>query len=239
MKNKGTQRRDFIKLSALGLGAVFSVGPFTKGYSYLLNDTKYELPPLPYATSALEPYIDEQTMQIHHDRHHAGYVKNLNSAVESDGLSAISLDELLRGVSKYSNAIRNNGGGHYNHSLFWKLMTPAGGGDPSGPIADAIDASFGSFEKFQELFNNAAKTRFGSGWAWLVSNNGKLEVGSTPNQDNPLMDVSDLKGFPLIGIDVWEHAYYLKYQNKRGDYIDSWWRVINWNEVNKRLALGK
>jgi Fe-Mn family superoxide dismutase len=197
---------------------------------------KYELPKLPYSFDALEPYIDAKTMEIHHDKHHAGYVNNLNKAIEGTDMEKLSLEELLKNVSKHPVAVRNNGGGHYNHSLFWEIMGPNKGGQPSGALAEAINGTFGSFDQYKETFSKAAATRFGSGWAWLVSNNGKLEIGSTPNQDNPLMDVSDLKGNPIMGIDVWEHAYYLKYQNKRPDYISAWWNVVNWNEIAKRFA---
>ena len=198
--------------------------------------SKFELPGLPYAFNALEPYIDAKTMEIHHDKHHGGYVNNLNKAVEGTEYEGKSLEDLFKNISKLPTAIRNNGGGHYNHSMFWKIMGPKKGGAPGGALADAINGTFGSFDKFKEQFNSAAATRFGSGWAWLVSSNGKLVVTSTPNQDNPLMDVADVKGSPIMGIDVWEHAYYLLYQNKRPDYINAWWNVVNWDEVSKRFA---
>ncbi|MFA3783077.1 superoxide dismutase [Melioribacteraceae bacterium 4301-Me] len=197
---------------------------------------KFELPKLPYPFDALEPHIDARTMEIHHDKHHAGYVNNLNKAVEGTEMEKLSLDELIKNASKYPVAVRNNGGGHYNHSMFWEIMGPNKGGSPTGALADAINGTFGSFEKFKELFSAAAASRFGSGWAWLVFNNGKLEIGSTPNQDNPLMDLSELKGYPIMGLDVWEHAYYLKYQNRRPEYISAWWNVVNWDEVAKRFA---
>lgn len=197
--------------------------------------SKFELPALPYAFDALEPYIDARTMEIHHDKHHAGYVNNLNKAVEGTEYEGKSLEELFKTVSKLPVAIRNNGGGHYNHSMFWQIMGPNKGGEPTGALADAINGTFGSFEKFKETFNNAAATRFGSGWAWLVLSNGKLVVTSTPNQDNPLMDVAEVQGFPVMGLDVWEHAYYLKYQNRRPEYITNWWNVVNWDEVAKRF----
>jgi Fe-Mn family superoxide dismutase len=174
-------------------------------------------------------------MEIHHDKHHAGYVNNLNKAVEGTEYEGKSLEELFKTVSKLPVAIRNNGGGHYNHSMFWQIMGPNKGGEPTGALADAINGTFGSFEKFKETFNNAAATRFGSGWAWLVLSNGKLVVTSTPNQDNPLMDVAEVQGFPVMGLDVWEHAYYLKYQNRRPEYITNWWNVVNWDEVAKRF----
>ena len=189
---------------------------------------KFELPALPYAYDALEPYIDKMTMEIHHTKHHNAYVTNLNKAVEGTEMEGKSLEELMANISKYPVAVRNNGGGHWNHSLFWTLMKKNGGGEPTGPLADAIKSTFGSFADFKTQFSNAGATRFGSGWAWLVKQNGKLVIGSTPNQDNPLMDVADIKGTPILGLDVWEHAYYLKYQNRRPEYIENWWNVINW-----------
>lgn len=200
---------------------------------------KFELPALPYAHDALEPYIDKMTMEIHHSKHHNGYVTKLNGAVEGTDLAGKSLEELLKNVSKYPTAVRNNGGGHFNHSLFWTVMKKGGGGQPEGDLANAVKNTFGSFDKFKEQFSNAAATRFGSGWAWLVVQNGKLAVGSTPNQDNPVMDVSELKGTPILGLDVWEHAYYLKYQNKRPEYIENWWNVVNWEEVSNRFKEAK
>jgi len=199
----------------------------------------FELPDLPYAHDDLEPNIDKQTMEIHHGKHHAGYVAKLNAAIEGTDMAGLSLEELLTKHS--SNAVvRNNGGGHWNHSLFWTIMGPDGGGNPSGTIMDAIHDSFGSFEAFKEKFSNAAATRFGSGWAWLcVHPGGKLEVCSTANQDNPLMPEAGCGGRPILGLDVWEHAYYLKYQNKRPDYIDAFFSVINWAEVNKNYEAAK
>lgn len=201
--------------------------------------SKFELPALPYAFDALEPHIDARTMEIHHGKHHAGYVSKLNAAVEGTDLEGKSLEDLMKDVSKYSTAVRNNGGGHYNHSLFWSVMGPNKGGEPTGELAEAINSTFGSFEKFKEEFSNAAATRFGSGWAWLIVQDGNLAVTSTPNQDNPLMDLVDKNGTPILGIDVWEHAYYLKYQNKRPDYISAFWNVINWDEVAKRYSDAK
>jgi Fe-Mn family superoxide dismutase len=196
----------------------------------------FELPKLDYAYDALEPYIDARTMEIHHTKHHGGYISKLNAAIEGTDLDGKSIEELLANVSSHSTAVRNNGGGYYNHNLFWKVMAPNAGGKPEGELLAAIEKEFGSFDQFKETFNNAAATRFGSGWAWLVKqNNGKLVVGSTPNQDNPLMDVSELKGTPILGLDVWEHAYYLKYQNKRPEYIDAFWNVVNWDEVARRF----
>lgn len=190
----------------------------------------FQLPPLPYLNNALEPHFDAQTMEIHHDRHHAAYVTNLNAALEAHaGMQEYSIEQLMAAISKLSTAVRNNGGGHYNHSLFWKLLSPNGGGAPKGELAEAINASFGSFEKFKDEFSRAATTRFGSGWAWLVLAAGKLVIASTPNQDNPLMDIADIKGAPILALDVWEHAYYLKYQNKRADYINAFWNLVNWD----------
>jgi Fe-Mn family superoxide dismutase len=195
----------------------------------------FELPKLPYAYDALEPHVDARTMEIHHSKHHQAYVNNLNAAVQGTPQEGQSLESLLEGVSKLSTAVRNNGGGHYNHSLFWELMTPNGKGAPSGELAEAINTAFGSFDKFKEDFTKAAGTRFGSGWAWLVKHDGKLVVTSTPNQDNPLMDIAEVKGLPILGLDVWEHAYYLHYQNRRPDYISAWWNVVNWDAAAERF----
>jgi len=196
----------------------------------------FELPKLNYSYDALEPNIDARTMEIHHTKHHAAYTNNLNNAIKDTDLANKSIEEILKNISKHSVAVRNNGGGFYNHNLFWEIMSPNGGGQPKGDLLNAINRDFGSFEKFKELFNNAAATRFGSGWAWLVKQGDKLVVSSTPNQDNPLMDVAEIKGTPVIGLDVWEHAYYLKYQNRRPDYIDAFWNVIDWDKVSKRFA---
>jgi Fe-Mn family superoxide dismutase len=195
----------------------------------------FELPQLDYAYDALKEHIDAQTMEIHHKKHHAAYTSKLNDAVSGTDLANAPIEDILAGISNQSAAVRNNGGGFYNHNLFWKVMGPNGGGTPSGDLLDAINRYFGSFEKFKEEFSNAAATRFGSGWAWLVQNEKGLVVSSTPNQDNPLMDIAEVKGTPILGIDVWEHAYYLKYQNRRPDYIAAFWNVINWNEVATRL----
>jgi len=195
----------------------------------------FELPTLPYAFDALEPHIDARTMEIHHGKHHGGYVSKLNDAIAGTDLADKSLEELMK-VAGSNTAVRNNGGGHYNHSLFWTILSPSGGGSPSGDVATAINEKFGSFEGFKEAFDKAAATRFGSGWAWLiVTADGAVDVVSTPNQDNPLMDVAESKGTPVLGLDVWEHAYYLNYQNKRPDYISAFWNVVNWDEVNKRF----
>ena len=200
---------------------------------------KFELPNLPYGYDALEPYIDKQTMEIHHTKHHNGYVTKLNGAIEGTELEGKSLEDILKNVSKHPVAVRNNGGGHYNHSLFWTIMKKGGGGLPKGDLEKAVNDAFGSFDEFKKQFSNAAATRFGSGWAWLIVTNGKLEVTSTPNQDNPLMDVADKKGTPILGLDVWEHAYYLKYQNKRPEYIENWWNVINWDAVAGNFSKAK
>ena len=192
----------------------------------------FELPALPYAHNALEPHIDEKTMEIHHGKHHQAYVNNLNNAVKGNAAEGVSLVDLVHNISKYSPAIRNNGGGHWNHSFFWGIMGPNGGGQPTGALMDAIVASFGSFDAMKEQFNSAGTTRFGSGWAWLIVHDHKLAITSTPNQDNPLMDIAEVKGTPILGLDVWEHAYYLHYQNRRPDYIGAFWNVINWTAVN-------
>lgn len=198
----------------------------------------FELPKLDYSYDALEPHIDARTMEIHHTKHHAAYINNLNAAIESTDMAGKSIEELLSNISSLPVAVRNNGGGYYNHSLFWKVMSPNGGGKPSGELAAAIDKAFGSFDAFKEEFSKAAATRFGSGWAWLVKTpTGELVVSSTPNQDNPLMDIAEVKGTPLLGIDVWEHAYYLNYQNRRPDYIGAFWSVINWDEVATRFKV--
>jgi superoxide dismutase, Fe-Mn family len=199
----------------------------------------FELPKLPYDFNALEPHIDARTMEIHHGKHHNAYVTNLNNAIAGTDLESKSLEDLMK-VAGSNTAVRNNGGGHYNHTMFWNIMSPNGGGKPSGDLAAAIDAKFGSFDAFKDEFAKAAATRFGSGWAWLVVDaNKQLVVSSTPNQDNPLMDVAEVKGIPILGVDVWEHAYYLHYQNRRPDYVAAFWNVINWAEVDKRFAAAK
>ena len=198
----------------------------------------FELPDLPYAHNALEPHIDAKTMEIHHGKHHGAYVSKLNAAIEGTPMAGKSLDELMKDHSDVG-AVRNNGGGHWNHTLFWTIMSPNGGGSPTGDLASAIDSAFGSFDKFKEEFSNAAATRFGSGWAWLCVEGGKLSVCSTPNQDNPLMPGSGCNGTPILGLDVWEHAYYLNYQNRRPDYINAFFNVVNWDEVAKKFAAAK
>jgi len=197
----------------------------------------FTLPPLPYPNDALEPHIDARTMEIHHDKHHQAYVNNLNAAIEkAPELANKSLDDLMRSINSVPEAVRtavrNNGGGHWNHSMFWEIMGPKKGGEPAGKLADAIKSAFGDFSKFKEQFAAAAAGRFGSGWAWLIKDGGKLSITSTPNQDNPLMDGKT----PILGLDVWEHAYYLKYQNKRPDYVTAWWNVVNWDAVAKRFG---
>ena len=201
--------------------------------------SKFELPALPYSFDALEPSIDTSTMEIHHGKHHAAYVAKLNAAVEGTDLEGKSLEELMAGVSNLPAAVRNNGGGHFNHSLFWTIMGPNKGGEPTGDLAEAINSAFGTFEAFKDKFSNAAATRFGSGWAWLIVSDGTLKITSTPNQDNPIMDVAEVKGSPILGLDVWEHAYYLNYQNRRPDYIEAFFSVINWDEVAKRYNEAK
>ena len=199
---------------------------------------KFELPKLNYAYDALEPNIDAKTMEIHHDKHHNGYVTKLNDAIAGTDAENKSLEELMSNMSNYSTAVRNNGGGHYNHTLFWDILGP-NGGEPTGDLAAAITETFGSLDTLKEKMNAAGAGRFGSGWAWLIVKDGKLDVCSTPNQDNPLMDDAEVKGTPILGIDVWEHAYYLKYQNKRPDYLSAIWNVINWDNVAKRYAAAK
>mgnify|MGYP003342022791 CR=1 FL=1 len=200
----------------------------------------FTLAHLPYATDALAPHIDQRTMEIHHGKHHQAYVDNLNKAVSGTELEPLSLEQLLARVSTLSAAVRNNGGGHYNHTLFWQLLSPNGGGTPDGALANAIQEELGGLDTFKTDFANAGMTRFGSGWAWLcVTTEGKLKICSTPNQDNPLMDISDVKGTPIFGVDVWEHAYYLHYQNRRPDYVNAFYNVINWSEVAKRFAAFK
>lgn len=199
----------------------------------------FTLAPLPYAHEALEPHIDTLTMQIHHGKHHQAYVDNLNKAIAGTANEGKSLEDLVKVAGTISPAVRNNGGGHWNHTFFWESLAPNAGGAPTGELAEAINAAFGSFDEFRTKFATAGATRFGSGWAWLIVKDGKLEVSSTPNQDNPLMDVAEVKGTPILGVDVWEHAYYLKYQNKRPDYLAAIWNVINWNKVAERYSAAK
>ena len=196
----------------------------------------FTLAPLPFAHDALEPHIDTLTMQIHHGKHHQAYVDNVNKAIAGTPNEGKSLEELVKNAGTISAAVRNNGGGHWNHTFFWESLAPNAGGAPTGALAEAINAAFGSFDAFKEKFATAGMTRFGSGWAWLIVKDGKLEVSSTPNQDNPLMDIAEVKGSPVLGADVWEHAYYLKYQNRRADYLAAFWNVVNWTKVAERFA---
>lgn len=236
------QRRKFIAALS-SIPAISVIGKVENQLNKINNHirsnnkmAKFELPQLPYSYDTLEPYIDKMTMEIHHTKHHNAYVTNLNKAVEGTELDGKSLEEMFKMISKVPVAVRNNGGGHWNHSLFWTLMKQNGGGNPTGKVADAITSAFGSFDEFKNKFNTAATTRFGSGWAWLLVQDGKLVVSSTPNQDNPLMDVAEVKGTPILGLDVWEHAYYLKYQNRRPEYIDNWWNVVSWDKVNELFS---
>lgn len=231
-----TTRRDFIH-KAIAATALTSIGISLDSKASNGNDSglQFTQVTLPYPYAALEPSIDAQTMEIHYTKHHTAYIKNVNEAITAEKISFKNEKEFFANASKLSAKARNNGGGAWNHNFFWEVMKP-NGGTPSGKVADALNGAFGSFEKFKEAFGQAATSRFGSGWAWLVSDGGKLKIGSTPNQDNPLMDVSDFKGTPLLALDVWEHAYYLKYQNKRADYITNWWNVVNWDAVAKKLA---
>jgi Fe-Mn family superoxide dismutase len=197
----------------------------------------FTLPALPYAFNALEPHIDARTMEIHHGKHHQAYVTNLNNAITGTDAEKLSIEDICKNISKYAAPVRNNGGGHYNHSLFWTILGQNNGAGPSGALADAINSTFGNFDEFKTKFAAAGAGRFGSGWAWLIiDGSGKLAITSTPNQDNPLMDVAEAKGTPILGLDVWEHAYYLNYQNRRPDYITGFWNVVNWGEVAKRFA---
>lgn len=195
----------------------------------------FELPKLGYDYAALEPHIDARTMEIHYTKHHQAYVNNLNTAIAGTEWEQKSLEDIMANISKLSAAVRNNGGGHYNHTLYWTVMGPNKGGSPKGDLAEAINQTFGSFDKFKEQFTQAGMTRFGSGWAWLVKAGNELKITSTPNQDNPLMDIAEVKGLPLLGADVWEHAYYLKYQNRRNEYLAAFWNVVNWDEVERRF----
>jgi len=200
----------------------------------------FTLPDLPYAFDALEPHIDARTMEIHHGKHHNGYTNNLNNAIAGTPLENETIENILKGVSQHGPGVRNNGGGYYNHCLFWEVMSPDGGGEPSGDLAAAINEKFGSFDDFKDAFSRAGATQFGSGWAWLlVDKSGKLAVTNTPNQDNPVMDVTNVQGTPILGMDVWEHAYYLNYQNRRADYIAAFFNVVNWQEVARRFAVAK
>ena len=251
-KQTSTSRREFIS-NSLKTGLVISVGltasaPLLQSFSANTNSLKtglktgFDQQPLPYKYDALENVIDPMTMEIHYSKHAAAYSKNLKDAALAEKADTnSSVEELLATISKYSAKMRNNGGGHYNHEMFWQCMQPKQADNtPSGSLQAAISKAFGSFDEFKKQFADAGKNRFGSGWAWLYIDASKnLKIGSTPNQDNPLMDISDIKGFPLLALDVWEHAYYLKYQNKRADYIDNWWNVVNWNYVQQRMDMIK
>ncbi len=240
---KKSSRRKFILSSAtVGIGSMLASPALGKLFaaektSAAINHIGFDQQPLAYAYNALEPSIDAMTMDIHYNKHAAAYSKNLKEAATAEGVDMKKpVEDLLAGISKYSMKMRNNGGGHFNHELFWKSLTPKAGSKPSEKLSAAISKQFGTLEAFQKLFADAAKARFGSGWAWLlVSSDKKLLISSTPNQDNPLMDIAEVKGFPLFGLDVWEHAYYLKYQNKRADYIDGFWKVLNWDFVSERF----
>lgn len=241
MSKHNSGRRAFIKTTGAAGIALTVLPSWAKAGSPLFAGNAFSQQPLPYDYKGLEPVIDAMTMEIHYSKHAAAYAKNLADAcaAEKVDVNTAKLEEVLRNVSKYSPKMRNNGGGHYNHELFWQCMKPGTATKPDGKLAAAIDQSFGSFDAFKTQFTDAGKNRFGSGWAWLVLNaDKKLVVGSTANQDNPLMDTSELKGTPLLGLDVWEHAYYLKYQNKRPDYIANWWNVVNWEFVQKRFEQG-
>ena len=236
------ERRKFLTTVGFGVVAIsipskiLGANKMTTFNDFTEKGKELVFPALPYAYDALEPYIDKMTMEIHYDRHHRGYYTKFASEIKGSDIETMSMKDIFANVSKLSAGVRNNGGGFYNHTLFWNNLTPEKT-KPSESLTKAIESDLGGFDKFRELFTNAANTRFGSGWAWLVLNaEGKLEIGNTPNQDNPLMDVSALKGSPLLTIDVWEHAYYLKYQNKRPDYVEAFWNVINWDEVSKRFA---
>jgi len=227
-----------MKTGLMGVVGLVSVPGLARTKHLLSSETKeFQLPELPYAYDALEPYIDKETMILHHDKHHAGYTSKFNAALKEADLAPNSAVDIMKKASKYNSAILNNGGGYLNHKMFWKFMSPDGGGSPEGEIGSLINRDFGSFDKFREQFGQAAKTHFGSGWAWLIIQDNKLKVTTTANQDNPFMDTlpDNEQGFPLLNIDVWEHAYYLKYQNRRADYVDAFWNIINWKTVNKRL----
>jgi Fe-Mn family superoxide dismutase len=237
-----TTRRDFMH-KAFAATALTSLGFSLEGKATAESNPahpdsalQFSQVALPYSYASLEPSIDAQTMEIHYTKHHTAYIKNVNEAIAAEKISYTSEKDFFAHASSLSAKARNNGGGAWNHNFFWENMKPNGGGIPAGKVGDALNAAFGSFEKFKEAFGQAGATRFGSGWAWLVNDSGKLKIGSTPNQDNPLMDSSEIKGTPLLALDVWEHAYYLKYQNKRAEYIANWWNVVNWDAVAKRFA---
>ncbi len=237
-------KREFLKKSAfisLGGLAVTSMPGKTIasgliGNSKKISNEEFKQPELGYAYDALEPYIDAMTMELHYGKHHAGYTAKFNAAVKEEGIADMTIKDIFMNISKYPDSVRNNGGGYYNHNLFWKVMSPVGGGMPKNGLLKDIEKSFGSFDSFKEKFSKAAATVFGSGWAWLVHSNGRLVVTTTPNQDNPLMDITPVKGTPLLLIDVWEHAYYLKYQNRRTDYINAFWNVVDWEYISEKYS---
>jgi len=249
---KNSDRRNFLKKSAAALAAIglgssgfasyasnYAQRTSNSGVQPVSDPIGYQQTPLPYAFNALEDVIDAKTMEIHYTKHAAAYAAALNEAIKKEGVNtARPIEEVLANIARYSTKMRNNAGGHYNHELFWRTLRPKTDDNmPSGKLKSAIESSFGSFEKFKEKFNDTAKSRFGSGWAWLfIDRNGGLKLGSTPNQDNPLMEVSDIKGTPILGLDVWEHAYYLKYQNRRTEYISNWWKIVNWDFVEQRYS---
>lgn len=237
---KNSSRRTFVK-NSLGITAGALFFSQAKAMDFLATEStaalNFDFVKLPYAFNALEPSIDAETMQIHYERHYSAYVKNANEAIHEEGIKAANPKALFAEISKYSKKIRNNGGGAYNHEMFWSILQkPTANNAPKGKLLAAITKDFGSLDAFKDQFGKAATGQFGSGWAWLVADGGKLKIGSTPNQDNPLMDVSTFKGTPLLCLDVWEHAYYLKYQNKRADYIKSWWDIVNWDQVSARFT---
>ncbi|MBX2930722.1 MAG: superoxide dismutase [Chitinophagaceae bacterium] len=242
MKNNKIKRRKFITDTTKAGIALAFVPSFLKAQqaNTLIKEIDFTQQPLAYGYKDLEPYIDAATMEIHYTKHAAGYAKNLNDAVKEEyrNANAPFIESILNEISRYSAKMRNNAGGHYNHELFWQLLTPTSTGKPTGKLAEAINSTFGSVENCKKLFSDAALKRFGSGWAWLINTKDGLKITSTPNQDNPLMDIAETKGYPILGLDVWEHAYYLKYQNKRGEYINNWWNIVNWNVVEKRFDMG-
>ncbi|HJX71901.1 MAG TPA: superoxide dismutase [Bacteroidales bacterium] len=234
-------KRTFLRTSVAGLGGIFAMSSFAPGRfarKILKQDAVHEftLPELPYTYDALEPYIDSETMNIHHSRHHAGYTDKFNAAVKEAGITGKNAKEILSEVSQYPDTIRNNGGGYFNHKLFWRVLSPNGGVKPEEELLTAINGTFSSFENFKNEFSQAAITLFGSGWAWLILSEGKLKVTTTRNQDSPVMDIAEVKGTPLLMIDVWEHAYYLKYQNRRAEYVDAFWNIVNWEFVSKKYS---
>ncbi len=234
-------KRTFLKTGAVGLGGLFTfsslyAGKIARKIFKPRHIREFKLPELPYAYDALEPYIDAETMKIHHTKHHAGYAAKFNIAVKEAGINGKNAREILSEVSQYPDAVRNNGGGYFNHKLFWRVLSPGGGGEPEGILLDAINDSFGSFEAFKTSFSQAAKTLFGSGWVWLILSEGELKITATQNQDSPLMDIAEVKGTPLLMIDVWEHAYYLKYQNRRAEYVSAFWNIVNWEFISNKYS---